>query len=105
MCIAFRGTLTRSSFVDFKRYQWQNLPLGAPLLPPPPCRLGDRGRTRGARGAGISDVASCMLMGRPSRGTPLYCFIALMASARRSNTTSAVPVGWKRKEGSIRLSV
>lgn len=75
--------------------------------PPPWRRPGDRGDRgergarpderslepprRGARGTGISDVASCMLMGRPSRGTPLYCFIALMASARRSKTTSAVP--------------
>nr|KAF6314786.1 hypothetical protein mMyoMyo1_008580 [Myotis myotis] len=32
-----------------------------------------------------------MFMGRPSKGTPLYCFVAFRASAFRSKCTSAVP--------------
>lgn len=45
---------------------------------------------------GNSEVASWMFIGRPSKGTPLYCFIALTASARLSNTTSAVPANrWR----------
>lgn len=41
---------------------------------------------------GKSDVAIRMFMARPSRGTPLYVFMAFRASFRRSNTTSAVPI-------------
>ncbi len=58
--------------------------LGPPNLlgAPPLVRLG---------GGGISDVVNCMFIARPSNGTPLYCFIALIASLLRSNMTSAVP--------------
>merc|ERR1712086_290184 len=38
-----------------------------------------------------SDVANRMLIGLPSKGTPLYCFMALIASLLRSNMTSADP--------------
>jgi hypothetical protein len=69
-------------------------PRGAPRAPRGgPARLNvlAAGRCVPKRAGASSDVASWMLMGRPSNGTPLYCFIALTASLRRSNTTSAVP--------------
>lgn len=52
---------------------------------------------RGVRTAAwlTSDTANWMFIGRPSNGTPLYCFMAFTASARRSNTTSAVPRNYK----------
>lgn len=45
----------------------------------------------GAGVGGRSDVGNWMFMGRPSRGTLLYCFIAFTASPRRSKITWAVP--------------
>lgn len=76
-------------------YKKNYKPLDGRVLPPPLCvgllKFLGRSWFTLLMGEGISEVVNCMFMARPSRGTPLYCFIALMASLLRSNMTSAVP--------------
>jgi len=69
---------------------------GLPTRPPPPPLRPSKLRLIGdfpsPEPTGLtSEVANWMFMGRPSNGTPLYCFIALMASLLRSKMTSADP--------------
>merc|ERR1719384_429620 len=60
-----------------------------PTLPTPPPLTRLRGSAADA--ISLSEPAISILIGLPSRGTPLYCFNALMASLLLSKTTSAVP--------------
>jgi len=76
-------------------------PRTAPPPPPPrfmtrplPTRLGPTLADLGRAPSFIRVLASeaiSIFMGRPSSGTPSYCFKALIASDLRSYTTSAVP--------------
>lgn len=79
-----------------------NIPRGGPRGEPrdgPGLLMPNVGvRWTGRRLCGTSDVANWMLIGLPSNGTPLYCFMALTASLRRSKTTSAVPEKWSRNK-------